>query len=66
MEEVKGSFLAETVDMNDIMPELTLNSHQTGSNCSMDKRQKRIVIEGYHNKQQITTVGCGSLVKESN
>ena len=74
LEEVKYSFLTEvveTVDINDIPLELILNWDQTGINLvptafwTMDKRgKKRIAIEGYQDKRQITAVMCGSLVGE--
>ena len=74
LEEVKYSFLTEvveTVDMNDIPPELILNWDQTGINLvptalwMMNKRgRKRIAIERYQDKRQITAVMCGSLVGE--
>jgi len=73
-EEVKASFLSEiieTVDMNDVPPELIFNWDQTGINLvptalwTMDKRgKKRIAIEGYQDKRQITCVMCGCLTGE--
>ena len=72
--EIKRSFLAEvleTVEFNDIPPELIFNWDQTGINLvptalwTMDKiEKKRIAIEDHQDKRQITAVMCGSLVRE--
>ena len=74
LEEVKKTFLTEileTVEFNDIPPELIFNWDQTGINLvptalwTMDKKgKKRIEIAGYQDKRQITAVMCGSLVGE--
>lgn len=70
----KRSFLAEmleTVEFNDIPPDLIFNWYQTGINLvptalwTMDKKgQKRIAIVGHQDKRQITALMCGSLVGE--
>ena len=69
--DIKQSFLAEvleTVEFNDIPPELIFNWDQTGINLvptalwTMDKKgKKQIAIEGH---REITVVMCGSLVGE--
>ena len=61
----------ETVEFNDILPELIFNWDQTGINLvptalwTMDKKgKKRIEIAGCQDKRQITAVMCRSLVGE--
>jgi len=74
LKEVKQDFLAEvleTVEFNEIPPELIFNWDQTGINLvpsalwTMNKKgEKRVAIAGHLDKRQITAVMCGNLVGE--